>query len=275
MLISQNIRPYIEAAEGAIQALEGGGLKVETFRVDKLTAAETDGLVASIRREAYDLVLTVGPEASSLAWTKAGEGACPIVYTMVLDPERLAGAPKAPCGISLGIPIDVQLRAISRTLPSVRQIGLMFDPGNNTAFYDAAERLSAQPGLAVIPLRVSSRKEIGRVLAAHWPRIDGVWLIPDRTIISESIVQYIIKQALLNDTPVVGYNRFFYESGAAISFVLDYAEIGAQAGRLALEAAERRECGNESPVFQTWINTRVLDKLGIPSGNDGGTVILK
>ncbi len=275
VLISRNIRPYIEAADGAIAAFKGSEFGVETFLLDRMKGGAAETLAASIRQGAYDLVLSVGPEASSLAWSHSPAQVCPIIYTMVLNPSRLAGAPREPCGISLGIPIEVQLQTIARTLPSVRRIGLMFDPENNAAFYGDAERMAAEAGISVVPVRVSSRKEIARALAANWQRIDGLWLIPDRTVISESIVQYIVKQGLLNDTPVVGYNRFFYESGAAVSFVLDYTEIGAQAGRLALSAAARGECAAGGPAFQTWINARVVEKLGIPSAAGGGSVILK
>lgn len=39
--------------------------------------------------------------------------------------------------------------------------------------------------------------------------MDALWLIPDRTVISESIVKYVIKEAFLRKVPVIGYNRFF------------------------------------------------------------------
>ncbi|WP_373499502.1 ABC transporter substrate-binding protein [Desulfococcus sp.] len=275
VLISQNIRPYIEAADRAAETLQGGGLQVETIQVETLPADEKQLLEQAIDRNAYDLLLTVGPEASRFAWSRSRTGACPVIYTMVLNPERLPDAPADPCGISLGIPIEVQMQSITRILPSVKRIGLMFDPGNNAWFHETAERIAAAKGLSVTPIRLSSRKEISRALEAVWGKIDGLWLVPDRTIISESIVQYLIKQALLNDTPVVGYNRFFYESGAAISFVFDYGKLGEQAGRLAIERVQGRECGHPAPAFKTWINTRVLEKLEIPLGDGGGSVILK
>ena len=273
VLISQNIRPYIEAADGAVDTLKRGNLGVDTFLMDKLTVGDIDSMKQSIRREPYDLLLTVGPQASSFAWSLPRNTEYPVIYSMVLNPEKLPDAPSPACGISLSIPVAVQLQTISQKLPSLRRIGLMYDPGNNAAFCDAAERLAAGAGMTVVPIKISSRKAIAQALTGSWGKIDGLWLIPDRTVISESIVRYIIKQALLNNMPVVGYNRFFYDSGAAMSFVFDYTEIGEQSGRLALKMLASRKCETGGPVFQTWINERVLEKLGIPSGKSGSSGI--
>ena len=97
----------------------------------------------------------------------------------------------------------------------------------------------------------------------HWKEIDVLWLIPDRTVISESIVQHIIKEALFNRVPVIGYNRFFYESGAAFSFVFDYIELGKQTAKLAIDMLSGKACQKNNPVFHAWLNPRVISRLGI------------
>jgi putative ABC transport system substrate-binding protein len=117
--------------------------------------------------------------------------------------------------------------------------------------------------LKIVPLKVLSKKDIPDILKQHWEDIDALWLIPDQTVISESIVQYIIREALSENVPVIGYNRFFYESGAAMAFVFDYEEVGRQTGRLAVSMLSGRACEKETPVFRVWLNLRVIDKLGI------------
>jgi putative ABC transport system substrate-binding protein len=123
--------------------------------------------------------------------------------------------------------------------------------------------------LKIVPLEVSSKKNIPIVLQQHWEGLDALLLIPDRTVISESLVKYIIKQAISEGVAVVGYNRFFYESGAALAFVFDYKEIGEQTARLAFRILAGDVCEREDPIFHTWLNSRVIKTLGIQVAGDG------
>lgn len=184
---------------------------------------------------------------------------------MVLNPENVLPAEAPACGIGLNIPVTTQLETIATAMPHVRRLGLLYDPANNTPFFEAAGRAAVQRNVELVPLKVGARKEIPGILKAGWPRIDALWLIPDRTVISETLVRYVIKEALLQGRPVVGYNRYFYDSGAALAFIFDYAELGAQTGRLALATLRGGACGSVPPGFHAWLNARVLEKIGIPT----------
>ena len=86
--------------------------------------------------------------------------------------------------------------------------------------------------------------------------------VADATVISETVVQYMIKEALLRTIPTVGYNRFFYESGAALAFVFDYRELGRQCVGEALRILAGGKCRATPPAFEMWLNARVLRNLG-------------
>jgi putative ABC transport system substrate-binding protein len=185
------------------------------------------------------------------------------MYSMILNPPGVCRKAETACGVSLDLPARQQLEMIARGLPSVKRLGLLFDPQCNGGFSVTAGSEAGSFQLSIVPLPVSSKKDIPAVLKEHWSDIDALWLIPDQTIISESIVQYIIKEALLAGVPVVGYNRFFYESGAALAFVFDYKDLGRQTGRLAAGVIGGGPCEKESPVFRVWRNRRVINKLGL------------
>jgi putative ABC transport system substrate-binding protein len=63
-------------------------------------------------------------------------------------------------------------------------------------FFMKAAAEASSLDLKIVPLKVSSKKDIPVVLKQNWENIDALWLIPDQTVISESIVQYMIKDAL-------------------------------------------------------------------------------
>jgi putative ABC transport system substrate-binding protein len=112
-------------------------------------------------------------------------------------------------------------------------------------------------------MAVNSRKDIPFLLEQCWDSVDCIWLIPDRTVISESIAQYIIKQSILNKVPVVGYNQFFFDSGAAMAFVFDYRDLGRQAACLIIDVLRQNVAGPRAPVFNVRLNETVLKKLGL------------
>ena len=117
-----------------------------------------------------------------------------------------------------------------------------------------------------MPLAVGDRRQISDLLNRNWSAIQGLWMIPDATVITESLVRHIIKKAIVNKVAVIGYNRFFLDSGAALGFVLDYKEIGRQTADLAWRTSSGDACRILSPRFQTLTNRRVMEMLGIDDG---------
>ncbi len=98
---------------------------------------------------------------------------------------------------------------------------------------------------------------------------DAILFIPDKTIISKAVVQYVIKQAVLQGTPTVGYNQFFYDSGATLAFIIDYAKVGQQVADQVETILAGEPCpGQVPPVFETRINSGAWRALQL--GNKGG-----
>lgn len=296
---SRNIRPYVEAVDGLRDRLgQRMDVRVDVHFLDQYGDKTLESLAEQVSREAPpDLAAAVGPEAAVFVWDALAETRIPKVYSLVLNPETIislpapgispqslvpegfladlpavAASPPPMAGISLKIPPAEQLRAIHQGLPEARRIGIFFDPAHNQEFYDQASAAVSElrdaededVNISLVPMTVTSRKDIPFYLSECWDAVDCIWLIADRTVISESIAQHIIKEALLKKIPVVGFNRFFYDSGAAMAFVFDYQILGAQAGDLVADVLENGASGSRDPVFSVWLNKTVLRKLGLP-----------
>jgi putative tryptophan/tyrosine transport system substrate-binding protein len=264
ILVSQSIRPYIEAVEGmSVVLAESARTKVQVYSLEKFKGKSQDVLIQKLSGEKFDLFVAVGPEAVRFAREEPVLGKTAWLYSMILNPPRGSGQAETACGVPLDIPAQRQLEVIDQGFRTIKRLGLLYDPRYNSEFFMKAATEAPSLDLKIVPLKVSSKKDIPVVLKQNWENIDALWLIPDQTVISESIVQYIIKEALFKKIPVIGYNRFFYESGAALAFVFDYEELGRQTGRLAANMLMGKACEKEAPVFHAWLNLRVIDKLGI------------
>jgi putative ABC transport system substrate-binding protein len=265
VMVSQKIRPYMDALEGLSAAFKNSDIKLEVFWLDGLDEERLTTLGQEIPRHSFDFFVAIGPGAVRFLWHQVAVDHTSCVYTLILHPEKLIQNSVEACGISLQIPVPNQLEAIRHNMPTVHRLGILFNPSLNRHFFQEAAAVSEAAGIDLIPLEVHSRKELPQVLKQHWQKLDGLWLIPDTTVISVSIVQYIIKHALLKKKPVIGYNRFFYESGAAMVFLLDYRNIGRQTGTMVLRKLNGHGCGRPSPFFEVHLNSRVMKKIGLAS----------
>ena len=264
IFISQPIRPYLIAAEGLREELiRSISAEIDEFDLKGLKEKDYHILTEDLSKNRFDIFIAIGPSAAEFVWSSFPSTDVKKLYTMVLDHESIQVPIQTACGITLRIPVDTQLQLISSGLPEVKRIGIPYDPVYNTDIVKRAIKCSSDLGLSIIPIAISSKREIPSALTQNWSNLDALLLIPDRTIISESIIQYIIKEAVLNKVAVIGYNKFFYESGAALAFPLDYREIGKQTGRMAVKILSGEKCEKELPGFHAWINERVIQKLGI------------
>jgi putative ABC transport system substrate-binding protein len=265
VFVSKNIRPYIEAVDGLREQLAKSIVAdVEVIMLDRYAEKARADLGDRFAGEnEVDLVAAIGPEATAFVWGIFQGAGFPKIYSLILNPEKVIGLIESATGISLNIPPADQLHVIRQGFPSVKRIGVFYDPAYNLDFYEKASKAAFELDVDLIPLSVSSKKDIPFLLQECWDSVDCIWLIPDRTVISESIAQYIIKQAVLQKIPVVGYNQFFYDSGAAMAFVFDYNDLGRQSAELIADVLRQKESGSRTPVFKAWLNETVLEKLNI------------
>jgi putative ABC transport system substrate-binding protein len=264
IVISQPIKPYLIAVEGLREELaREGRAKIEEFDLKGFKGKSRNILAQDLKKGRFDLFIAIGPSAARFVWSTFPSRDVQKLYTMVLNPEGILAPEQPACGITLRIPVKTQIQLISSGLPSVKKLGVLYDPVYNAEFVNQASGYAPDIDFEIIPLVISSRKEIPIVLKQNWKKLNALLLIPDRTVISERIVQYIIKEAILKKVAVIGYNRFFYESGAALAFILDYREIGRQTGILAFRMLSGEGCKKVPPLFHAWVNRRVIQKLGI------------
>jgi len=262
VVISKRIKPYIQVGDGIKAKSEEVRLDVDVFIINPENKSIQDSILHQLTLKNYKLIAAIGPEAAVFIWGTTNIKS-PKIYTALLDPENCTGLPDDARGIALKIPVEIQAREISRYFENLDAIGILFDPRFNQEFYDQAKAAALHHSFEIIPIKVNSKKKIFQELKAQTRKIDAIWMIPDQTVISEKIVQYVIKQGIYQGTGVIGYNSFFSLSGAVFSFEFDYEALGRQAAFKIKAFLESGEWVADPPVFKTIVNQRIAKKIGI------------
>lgn len=266
VVLSQKIKPYMQVLKGLQQGLD----KENNFYMDVffLSTPGSDGehVKKNLLKKSYDLFVAIGPEAGSLIWSMAELRHQGKLFSAILNPHKVDHMKDSHCGISLQIPVSTQLAEINAALPTIKTIGLLFDLKHNQFFFEKAWASGIRHSIKIIPLSVTAKSDIARVLKDNLNKIDCIWMIPDPTVISEKIVQYVIRQALYQKKGVIGYNTYFIKSGAIFAFEFDYHQIGIQTADKTRTYFNGQGCNTTVPFFQTTINSKMLRHLGMTMG---------
>jgi putative ABC transport system substrate-binding protein len=265
---SSEIIPYQKSIEGFKQGFPQGSFSEYSINEDYKERGSSilDGAI----KRGGNLILAVGPQATYLLGNSSSS--IPKIFTMVKNPEKLFGTGEVFYGISLDIPVSLQLEQIKTTFPDRKRIGVFFSRENNQQTMDLLLQKSRELNLAMVAIPITSTKEIPDKLKSLQADIDILLVIPDRVIGSEKILKYVIKNMLIKKIPVVGFNEWFAQNGAILAFSLDYEAIGKQTAELAQRVLEEQipvgQFIQEPQQVRTIVNLKVAQKLAITVSED-------
>ncbi len=252
VFVSSKIRPYLDALDG---------FKSKTQR-ELLIIYLDDNLELAkhyLKSGNLDAAVAIGPEAAKIIYSSSVKIPVRMVI-MTLDVKKLIPGAD-PCGIDLRVPISFQVSQIATHLGRGRKVAIIYNPGENADVISRAEKACRKAGLDLVLLPVAGSDEIMKRLAPQIDDIDVLLFIPDSTVISEKIVTHLTKEALLKAVAVVGYNHFFYETGALIAFTIDYRQVGINGAELLEEFAARHDCRLVPPPVEIEWNQKVFRLL--------------
>ncbi len=186
-----------------------------------------------INAEHPDLVLAVGARAL-IAAKNYISSSIPIVFTVVLNPERLNIKAPNITGVRLEIPVEVQLKTIKAIVPNIKKIGVLYNPRNSENIIKEAKRVAAKLGLQLIAGRVETEDDTLDALQLFAGGIDAYWLIPDPTVVTRKSFVEILKFTNEKKIPFFVFSKALVKSGAFIALTVgDYVSLGAQACEIA------------------------------------------
>ncbi|MDY6862711.1 MAG: ABC transporter substrate binding protein, partial [Thermodesulfobacteriota bacterium] len=167
-------------------------------------------------------------------------------------------------GVSLNMPPEFQLSIIKKAFPKKESIGIFFSGEGNGKLLKYYEDVALKYNMKIVGFPLKSEKEIPMILNSMKFQPDILMFIPDRIVIKEKLINYIIKACIIKKIPVIGFNRWFCKNGAVLSFYLDYGDIGIQTGKLSKRLFKTKSIQSvvEPPKrIRILINIKVADKF--------------
>jgi putative tryptophan/tyrosine transport system substrate-binding protein len=226
-------------------------------------------LARKLRASNASLVVAVGLKAALAAKVEIVD--VPIVYMMVLDPLKHQLTADNMTGTLLEIPIDRQLKIMRTFLPTLHQLGTLYDPAKTSSRVTDAVRLAINSGFQLRGLPVGSDKDVPQQLRTLLSDVEAFWLMPDSTVLTNESVRFILESALARQIPVIGFSPEFTRLGALLSMSVNYGDVGRETGLLVKRILDGERLLPFDPVpidrFKITVNLKTARFLGITFSN--------
>lgn len=267
IITSQDLPIYEQAYEGFNHIYKG-----VTIRYDlKGNLRESDKIIRKISDEPPDLIVAIGLLAATVA--KENFRKIPIVFCIVVDPERYFLVGDNITGISLNVPVSETLSQIRNLFPDAKKMGVLYDPRKSRIIVEEAVNMGKTLGFSMSSQKVSSELALPDAMRSVLHESDLLWIIPDSTIIKQDSIDYIFFNTFEEHIPIITFSEDLLKEGALVAITPDYVFIGEQAGHLVLSVLSGKSPGSlfMQPAGKTRviINQKIANKLGLKLDTTG------
>ena len=259
---TKSIGPYNQAVAGFRSACKAPITEFDMNGDD----AQGLALVEQIRASEPEVIFAVGTKAARIAKEKFSE--LPIVFCMVLNPDRNGVLGPNTTGVLLQIPYSRQFKLLKTVLPTVKVVGVLYDPSKTRDNVSVARQEAQLLEIDLVPIEVSSEKEVPNGLRELLDRkVDMLWLTTDSTVLNKDTFAYIVTYTLERNVPLMAYQASFVKAGAFLALAPSYEGIGEQASRMTekiLQGSAVSELPVEDPDGNLLaLNMKVAQQIGL------------
>jgi putative ABC transport system substrate-binding protein len=219
---SRDLRLYDATVEGVLGSYRvDRGEHVTVLNLARPTPAPAAGWRP-------DVVVAVGAPATRYA--TAHYPKTPIVYTMVVRPDRLKLTPYT-IGISMFVPLADMVATLRLVSPNIRYVGVLHGPEHRQMVAEATARLSGYEA-RIVPVELTDERDLPRLARRLVLQSDAIWIAPG-TVTGVDAFQFLLKLSFEHRVPLVVDAPAMVRSGALLAISPDPVDLGRQAARLA------------------------------------------
>lgn len=230
ILLLSDDKPSITGVGQAIQASYAG--RVELYNLGGNRHYDNQVARAILDSETQQ-VIAVGLHAAQLARNKLSTKQ--VVFCQVLNFEDFDLVTPWMKGISALPSLTKQFSAWKQLDPSLRRIGVITGR-NNKYLTTEAEVAAKRNGLELVHVEAASERAVLFAAQELYDRkIQGIWLAPDSSILSQRAVIDLMSFSAKHSLQVLSFSSALLKEGALISSAPDFQEIA----RMAIERLKK------------------------------------
>jgi putative ABC transport system substrate-binding protein len=192
--------------------------------------AHPDELSKLVLRVNPKVILAVGLRAAKILKMQVND--VPIVFCMAMHPIINGLRTETSTGVHLEPSVVDQLNAVTKIIPHVKRIGIIYDPNRTgrlvAEFRDAAAELKME--IKAVP--VKNREEAHKALTEMPKQAQALWLIRDPTVLTRTFFNQALVIQFKERMPLIAYSPQFVKKGAFFSYSASYKRQGKKAAEI-------------------------------------------
>lgn len=269
--------PSLDAVrKGALEALADEGFKegqnlTINFQSAQGNMATTAQIAKQFVAENPDVIIAIAtPSAQAIV---SNTNTIPVVFSAITDPleaklvPKLDGSGTNVTGASDALPLEPQLELIKETIPSVKNIGFVYSPGevNSTVILKLLKEKATAMGLNIIEAPAQKSGDIAMAAHSLVGKVDVIYTSTDNNVINA--YEAIAKVAKEAKIPLISSDPSVVERGAAVVLGVNYHQLGTETGKITAKILKGEKPG-QIPVYHAkeldlMVNKKSASEQGI------------
>jgi putative ABC transport system substrate-binding protein len=280
MIVMSDTPQLVEVKNGVLKGLANHGLvEGKNLKVDFKSAQGNFGTAQQIVRQFIgdhpDVIVPITTPTSQAAVAATKD--IPIVFTTVTDPlaAKIVTSAKHPGGNVTGIadvvPTERQLDVVKQIVPSLKRLGLVYDPSldNSRSTAESIKALAPKMGFTVVEspaMGLNNVPSAGQALAG---KVDAIFVPNDTTVYAA--FESLVKIAQDTKTPLFTAERRSVQRGAVATVGYDFFQMGVKTADLVVQVLNGTKPGDIDVVFMKdipdslglYVNKASAEKMGV------------
>lgn len=227
----------------------------------------------TVREEKPGIILAIGASALKQALKIKNT---PIIYLLVLNPEKMIRRRENVTGVHMVIPPDRYLDLMEKlNLPRLK-VGILYDPAHSEILMKRIMQTAGSRGIDITAKEVHKAKDVPDMLQRMKGSFNIFWMLPDQSVVTPDTVEYLLLFTQQSGVPIVTFAEKYLEMGAMISLEIDSFDLGKQGGEIANRILGGGTITDipytEARKSVIRVNRKIAAKLGINLNSLGSSI---